>query len=217
MPSSTHEAPVSNDPTARVRQAARDLGFDAVGIARADVELDPEFARYEAFVDAGMHGEMRWLGENREARRRVDTDAILLGAKSVICVARRYQRNADDEARDPELARSIARYARGRDYHNGVRKKLRKIAAFVRALGTEDAPVQARPLCDDAPVLERAWAARAGLGFIGKNGLIIVPGEGSFVLLGEVVTTLALVPDAPMTERCGSCTRCLDGRAIPTS
>jgi len=74
--------------------------------------------------------------------------------------------------------------------------------------------VRARPICDDAPILERAWAARAGLGFIGKNGLLIVPGQGSMVLLGEVVTTLALAPGEPMTERCGSCTRCLD--ACPT-
>jgi epoxyqueuosine reductase len=203
-----------NDRDALVRKAARDLGFDAVGVARADVELEPDFERYSAFVDAGMEGEMTWLASNREARRRVDTDKILDGAKSVICLARRYQRSAEDESRDPELARMLARYARGRDYHNVVRRKLRKLAAFVRTLGTEAEPVHARPMCDDAPILERAWAARAGLGFVGKNGLLIVPGEGSFILLGEVVTTLMLTPDAPMTERCGSCTRCLD--ACPT-
>lgn len=91
-----------------------------------------------------------------------------------------------------------------------MRKKLRTLAKLVRTFGAE-----ARPLCDEEPILERAWAARAGLGFVGKNGLLIVPGVGSLVLLGEVVTTLAIEPDAPIAERCGSCTRCLD--ACPTN
>ncbi len=197
-------------PKERIVAEARRLGFDAVAIARADLPLDADFARYESFVDQGMHGGMAWLASAREARRRLDGDEILLGAKSVICVARKYGRTAEEEDDEPEVARSIARYARGRDYHNGVRKKLRTLAKYLRALGTEGAAVHARPLCDQEPVLERAWAARAGLGFVGKNGLLIVPGVGSLVLLGEVVTTLALEPDSPIPERCGSCTRCLD-------
>jgi epoxyqueuosine reductase len=191
---------------------ARALGFDAVGIARADEPIDRDFGRYKKFIEQGMHGEMAWLERNADVRSGLDNDGILAGAKSVICLARRYQRSAAAEANDPPTAKAIARYARGRDYHNVVRRKLRKLAAFVRTLGDE---VEARPMCDDAPVLERAWAARSGIGFVGKNGLIIVPGGGSFVLLGEVATTLDLVPDEPMNERCGSCTRCLD--ACPTS
>jgi epoxyqueuosine reductase len=205
----------SSDLDTRVRAQARALGFDAVGVARADVPLEEDFLRYEAFLGDGMHGEMTYLAENAPARARLDTDAILAGAKSIVCVARRYQRAAADEAQDPPFAQQIARYARGRDYHNGMRRKLRQLAAFVRSLGTAESPVNARPMVDDVPVLERAWAARAGLGFVGKNGMLIAPGEGSFVLLGEVVTTLALTPDTPMTERCGACTRCLD--ACPTS
>ncbi len=192
-----------------VRREAERLGFDAVGFARADVPLDRDHARYQAFLEEGMHGQMEYLAENVEARRRLDTDAILPGARSVICLARSYQR-ADDH-RDPALARGIARYARGQDYHGVVRKKLRRLAAFVRSLGEG---VQARPLIDDAPVLERAWAGRAGLGFIGKNGMLIAPGIGSYLLLGEVVTTLELSPDEPMSSRCGSCTLCLT--ACPT-
>jgi epoxyqueuosine reductase len=198
----------------RIVAEARRLGFDQVAIARADLPLDTDYARYEAFVDEGMHGSMAWLAASREARRRVDDDHILAGAKSVICVAQRYGRTAEEEAHDPLLAQSIARYARGRDYHNGLRKKLRKLARLVRTLGTTEQPVEARPMCDDAPILERAWAARAGLGFVGKNGLLIVPGVGSLLLLGEVVTTLELEPDPPIPERCGACTRCLD--ACPT-
>lgn len=198
-------------PAARERIAAeaRRLGFEAVGFARADVPLDEDFDRYEAFVAEGKHGEMAWLGDNREARRRLDGEHILAGARTVVCLARRYAGEERDDV--PETARHIARYARGRDYHNGMRRKLRKLAAFVRSLGED---VRARPLCDTEPILERAWAARAGLGFVGKNGLLIMPGVGSFVLLGEVVTTLEIEPDAPVTERCGSCTRCLD--ACPT-
>lgn len=196
----------------RIIDKARALGFDAVGIARADEPIDRDFDRYKQFVEQGMHGEMAWLSKNAEVRRGLDNDGILFGAKSVICLARRYQRSAAAEANDPPTAKAIARYARGRDYHNVVRRKLRKLAAFIRTLGEG---IEARPMCDDAPVLERVWAAKSGIGFVGKNGLIIVPGGGSFVLLGEVATTLDLTPDEPINERCGSCTRCLD--ACPTN
>lgn len=183
-------------------------------MARATEPLAEEYARYEEFLDSGYHGSMGYLAENREVRQRVDTERMLLGAKSVICVAERYAPTLAEEETDPALSQSIARYARGRDYHNGIRRRMRKLAKFVRLLGTPEAPIDARPLMDDAPILERAWAARAGLGFVGKNGLLIVPGQGSFVLLGEVLTTLELEPDSPIAERCGSCTRCLD--ACPT-
>lgn len=195
-----------------VHAKALALGFDVVGVARADEPLGIEHDRYREFLAQGRHGAMEYLAENVEVRRRLDTDDILAGAKSVICVGRRYGRGAAAEAEDPPLARGIARYARGQDYHVFLRKRLRQLAAFVRSLGPG---IEARPLVDTAPVLERAWAARAGLGFVGKHGLLITPGQGSYQLLGEVVTTLALVPGTPLAERCGSCTRCLD--ACPTS
>jgi epoxyqueuosine reductase len=195
----------------QVRNTARALGFDSVGIARADAPIDDDFDRYEAFIRDGMHGEMQWLAQHGVARRRLDEGGILPGAKSVICVARRYQRPPAEDASNAPIVRTMARYARGRDYHRFLRRRLRRLATFVRSLGTAERPVLARPLCDEEPVLERAWAVRAGLGFIGKNGMLIVPGLGSMVLLGEVVTTLDLASDgAPFAERCGSCTRCLD-------
>ncbi len=138
--------------------------------------------------------------------------ASLPGARSIVCVGHRYARTSAEEASDPDLARRTARYARGQDYHNHVRRKVRKLAAFMRTLGDG---VVARPICDVEPVMERAWAARAGIGFVGKNGLVITPGQGSYQILAEVVTTLELVPDTPIAERCSSCTRCLD--ACPTS
>ena len=193
-----------------VRERARELGFSRFGVASAASAIEPDFGRYEAFIDAGMHGTMGYLADAREARRRLDTDAILAGARSIVCVAENYK-PIEPDASDAGIVRYIARYARGGDYHNHLRRRVRKLAAFIRTLGEG---VRARPMSDDAPVLERAWAARAGLGFVGKNGLLIVPGLGSFVLLGEVVTTLELTPDASIGERCGSCTLCLD--ACPT-
>jgi epoxyqueuosine reductase len=203
--------PAPTDATRLVRTKAQELGFDAIGIARADEPLEIDHDRYRAFVERGMHGAMHYLAENADARRRLDTADILEGARSVVCVGRRYARGHAAEETDPPLARTVARYARGQDYHVFLRKKLRRLASFVRRLGPG---VRARVLSDVEPILERAWAARAGLGFVGKNGLV-TPGQGSYQLLGEVVTTLELVPDTPMAERCGSCTRCLD--ACPTS
>lgn len=191
-----------------IREKARELGFDLVGIAEADTPLDSDFERYEAFIASGKHGEMGWLANHAEARRRLDTSAILEGAKSVICLAESYAGQGSEEE---GVVGQIAKYARGLDYHGHMRKRIRKLAAYVSSLGEG---VRARPMVDTAPVLERAWAARAGLGFVGKNGMLIAPGLGSYVLLGEVVTTLELAPGTPIGERCGSCTACLD--ACPT-
>ncbi len=189
-----------------IKARARELGFVVCGIARAEV-LDVEFARYQQALAEGLHGPLDYLARNVDVRARVDTDAILEGARSVIVVGARYDR--PDDGDDPPLAQKIARYARGHDYHGFLRKKIRKLAEFVRAFGAE-----ARPMSDTAPVLERAWAARAGIGFVGKNGLVIAPGLGSTMLLAEVVTTLELPPDTPIEERCGRCTLCLE--ACPT-
>lgn len=203
--------PTAEAPDRLVREHALALGFDVVGVARADEPIEIEHARYLEFIARGMHGEMGYLAEYAEQRRRLDGSAILEGARSVVCVGRRYARPRDLEEGDPPLARAIARYARGQDYHNHLKRRLRRLASFIRSLAPG---VLARPLCDVEPVMERVWAARAGIGFVGKNGLLITPGQGSYQLLGEVVTTLLLTPDAPIAERCGSCTRCLD--ACPT-
>lgn len=210
----------------QVRHAARELAFDAVAIARAgpEVRLEQDTARWEAFIEAGMQGEMGWLKEHRGARLRLDGEEVLAGARSVVCVARRYQASADPPqggagrgrvgaGDEGATLRGIARYARGRDYHRFLRRRLRRLASFIRALDPDETGsprTRARVLCDEEPVLERAWAARAGLGFVGKNGMLIVPGVGSMVLLGEVVTTLELEAGTPLRERCGTCTRCLD-------
>ncbi len=195
-----------------MRARARALGFDVVGVARADVPLGVDHDRYREFVAGGLHGDMGWLAEHAEVRRRLDGPDILEGARSVVCLGKRYLRPPSDEARDTGVVPLVARYAQGGDYHSHLKKRLKQLAKYLRTLAPG---AEARALCDIEPVLERAWAARAGLGFVGKNGLVISPGQGSYLILGEVVTSLVLVPDEPIAERCGSCTRCLD--ACPTA
>ena len=197
-----------DDRARRIREEALRLGFDAIAFARAE-PLDVEYARYEEFLKRGAHGRMAFLADDPEARRGVDHKRFVPGARTVICTA---TRTTAEQGEGVEAL--IARYARGRDYHNALRRKLRKLARFVMTLGHADEEVVARGYVDAAPMLERAYAARSGLGFIGKNGLCIVPGLGSMVLLGEVVTTLEVRSGTPLEERCGSCTRCLD--ACPT-
>jgi len=194
-------------PTDRVKTRALAAGFHRVGVA-ATGPLTEDFAHYEAFLAAGQHGAMDWLADNPDVRRDVDHPGILDGARSVIVCALSYHRAA---SAPPLPGARIARYAEGQDYHNFFRKRLRKLAAWIR----REFGAEARPMVDTAPVLERAWARRAGVGFVGKNGCIIAPGLGSFLLLGEVVTTLDLVPDPPAEPRCGACTLCLD--ACPTA
>ena len=140
---------------------------------------------------------------------------------------RRSAPPVNEDGHGSAASSGVARYARGRDYHRFMRRRIRRLASYLRSLGTAENPVRARPLCDEEPLLERAWAVRAGLGFVGKNGMLIVPGVGSMVLLGEVVTTLELDPTTPRlprvvrrttmpaetagrpaSERCGACTRC---------
>lgn len=189
--------------TARVKAQCLEAGFHRVGVAEA-TPLTDDFARYEGFVAEGFHGAMDWLAEHPAVRRGVNHPGILDGARSVIVCALSYHRSDPVE---PLAGARIARYAQGQDYHNFFRKRLRKLAAWLRS----EFGAEARPMVDTAPVLERAWARRAGVGFVGKNGCIIAPGLGSFILLGEVVTSLALTPDTPAEPRCGACTLCLDG------
>ncbi|MBL8684136.1 MAG: tRNA epoxyqueuosine(34) reductase QueG [Myxococcales bacterium] len=202
---------------ARIRARASALGFARVGVARVQ-DISEDFSRYQTFIADGMHGSMAYLAHNQESRRTLDTTAVLEGARSVIVCATDYrpaERSATDRAAVEAGAAGlrggrIASYARGQDYHNFLRKRLRRLAEFVRS----ETGCEARPMVDTAPILERVWARLAGVGFVGKNGLIIAPGLGSFALLGEVVTTAELAPDSPLESRCGSCTLCLD--ACPT-
>ncbi|MCA9530873.1 MAG: tRNA epoxyqueuosine(34) reductase QueG [Myxococcales bacterium] len=191
--------------TAALHERAVALGFVKTGVARAE-PLGVEAERLSAWLREGRHGSMSWMAET-EAVRADPTDARMLeGARSVFVAAAPYARPGDA----PRLGLGrVSRYARGRDYHNVLTKRLRKVVRWLESEGHS-----ARLAVDTKPVMERAWAERAGVGFVGKNCCLIVPGLGSYVFLACVVTSAELVPDAPMKQGCGACTRCLD--ACPT-
>lgn len=191
--------------TKELKERARALDFARAGVASADA-LEPEGAQLAAWLADGRHGSMRWMADTAEVRRDPRHPGMLPTARSVLVLAAPYARK--ETPRGPVPGR-IARYAQGRDYHNVLRRRMRKLEAFLREAGHD-----ARASVDTLPVFERAWAERAGVGFVGKNCCVIVPGLGSHVFLACVVTSADLVADAPMARRCGRCTACLD--ACPT-
>ncbi|MFN2384257.1 MAG: tRNA epoxyqueuosine(34) reductase QueG [Gemmatimonadota bacterium] len=199
-------APVTSaDVTARVKTAALALGFDLVGVARAAPVADaPRLAEWLA---RGHHGTMGWMAERAELRG--DPRALLPGCRSVLCVALTYYRPADESPQPAGTA--VARYAWGQDYHQVLRDKLTKLLDQLRELAPG---AEGRIATDSAPVMEKYWAERAGLGWRGKNTNVINTRRGSFFFLGEILTTAELVADPPAADHCGTCTRCLE--ACPT-
>ncbi len=189
----------------RVRAEAHRLGFDFVGFARAE-RLDDEARRLEAWLTQGAHGKMAYLENYFDLR--IDPTQLVPGAKSVICLAFNYH-NPDKQS-DP-TAPKISQYAYGEDYHAVVREKLKALLAFMQA---EIGAVQGRCFVDSAPVLEREWARRAGLGWNGRHTLTIHPQRGSYFFLAEIICDLPLVYDDPIRDHCGTCRRCIE--ACPT-
>jgi epoxyqueuosine reductase len=189
-----------------VKRKASDLGFDLVGVAPADPTRHRAYLRQ--WLDSGKAGTMDYLA--RRFEERADPRAYLPGAASVVCVARNYHVPLEP-APEPGRRGRVARYALGDDYHELIKPRLYDLADWIR----EQVP-GSRTRCgvDTAPVLERELAARAGVGWVGKNTCVIHPRLGSWLLLGEVLTTIPLPADEPVTDHCGSCTRCLD--ACPT-
>ena len=186
------------------REEAERESFARVGVARA--ETPRGFERFRDWIAAGRHAGMDYL--ERTAAVRESPDSLLPGARSVVCLAARYS-SAAPVALDGSR---IARYATGSDYHCTLRQRALRVAraAFRRLSGG----FRYRVCVDSTPLAERSFAAAAGLGWIGKNGLLIDPENGSYLLLAEILTDLDLPPDEPIAERCGSCNRCL--RACPT-
>lgn len=187
-----------------IKVRARELGFIACGITHPGPSAYAD--RLDEWLAKGYAGTMRYL--HRQARRRKDPRLIAPQARSVVVVLDNYYTPDEETDRRPPR---IAKYARGKDYHSVTQRRLRQLAEFLRAQGAE----LSRTYADAGPVPERELAQRAGLGWIGKNTMLINPGAGSFFFIGSVFTDLVLEPDAPYElEHCGSCTRCLD--ACPT-
>lgn len=191
-----------------IKQRAAALGFTATGIARLD--QNPHAAELDRWLAAGHAGTMAYL--NRQAEKRKDPRAIMAGAKSAVVTLTNYFHGSAHPAAAPVGQRRVAQYAWSSDYHDVLDERLEQLAAEIRRLVPGS---RTRCYVDAGPVPERELAQLAGLGWIGKNMMLINPEIGSFTFIGVVLTDAALEPDAPFeADRCGTCTRCLD--ACPT-
>lgn len=194
--------------TFRIKEHAHAIGFDLVGVAPA--ESVPHGHAYTDWLAQGFAGEMAYL--TRHVEKRQSVEAVLPGVRSVIVVAMNYHASETDAPPDGGPAGIIARYARGTDYHDVMTRKLEALLACIRT--EAGVPVQGKVYVDTGPVLERDLASLAGLGWFGKHTNLIHKRLGSWFLLGEILVDLVLDYDQPVTDHCGTCTRCLE--ACPT-
>ena len=213
-----------------IKRDARSLGFDAVGISRISnssqpsaISLQPDsslppyptaplprllFNRLAEWLQRGYQGTMAWM--TRDPARRSDPQLVLPGCRSMISVGMNYY--TDNRANEQPGMGRIARYAWGKDYHTVMSQRLAQLEAKIAALAPG---VTTKAYVDTGPIMEKAWAQQAGLGWIGKHSNLVSSDCGSWLLLGEILTTLDLTADEPATDLCGSCTLCI--QACPTS
>lgn len=189
----------------RIKAQGQDIGFHKVGIAAIAPHDDGNIPRLNQWLDQGYQADMAWM----TSPKRQDIRQCLPEVQSVIAVALNYY-TPHEHSDDPEVAK-ISRYGWGRDYHRVMTKRLK---AFYHWLAAEFPGDRHRFYVDTGPVQDKVWAERAGLGWIAKNSNVITREYGSWVFLGEILTTLKLPPDQPHTKHCGTCTRCID--ACPT-
>lgn len=193
--------------TQALKVEARRLGFDACGIAEA-TRLDDEARRLETWLAQGRHASMGWMGNHFD--KRVDPRLLVEGARSVVSLLHSYYQPRPQPT-DPRTGR-ISRYAWGDDYHDVLREKLYLLFEW---LGAQTGGVGGRVFTDSAPVMDKAWAARSGLGWQGKHSNLINRQIGSYFFIAEMIVDVPLTPDpGPVPDYCGSCTRCID--ACPT-
>ncbi|WP_430813301.1 tRNA epoxyqueuosine(34) reductase QueG [Carboxylicivirga sp. RSCT41] len=191
----------------KIKEKALELGFSDVGYATIE-RLSEDESRLKKWLDNNYQAGMGYM--NNHFDKRVDPSLLVDGAKSIISVLLNYK--PQEEQRDKE-APKLARYAYGKDYHFVIKDKLQELFNFIKE---EIYPsLEGRVFTDSAPVLDRAWAARAGLGWIGKNTNLIHKKLGSYTLIGELISNLELEPDQAIKEACGGCQRCID--ACPTN
>ncbi|MXZ92048.1 MAG: tRNA epoxyqueuosine(34) reductase QueG [Chloroflexi bacterium] len=196
-----------------VDRLAREVGFDLVAVTDA-AEFVADRAIALRRIDEGMMDGLPWFTKSR-VRRGTSPEELLPGARSIICLGLNYYPDSED-SETPGAGR-VARYARGRDYHRLMKRRMRRLVIALSEhplLQDADTNIGARWFVDDGPMLDRAAAGRAGLGWFGKNGNVLNPSFGSWLLLGQIITDLDLTPDAPLSKNCGQCTRCMP--ACPT-
>ena len=191
---------------AQIKQRGKALGFDLVGIAPAGPSQYQDYFRQ--WLAQGQGGTMEYL--RRRVEERVDPAVYLPGARSVVCVAVNYFVPLESQEQGAALGK-VARYALADDYHEVMKPKLHALADWIRQMSPG---CETKAAVDTAPVMEKELAARAGVGWMGKNTCVINQEIGSWLLLGEIITTAELAQDAPATDHCGTCTRCID--ACPT-
>ena len=191
--------------TAKIKSAADALGFLSCGISKADF-LEDEAPRLEQWLNQGHHGSMSYM--ERHFDKRLDPRLLVPGAKSVVSLLLNY--HTDKKQADPK-APKISSYAYGKDYHFVIKEKLKELMQIIHR---EIGEVNGRVFVDSAPVMDKAWAAKSGLGWLGKNTNLISKKVGSFFFIAELIIDLELDYDTPVTDHCGSCTACID--ACPT-
>lgn len=188
-----------------IKAQARHIGFEDCGIAKAE-KLFQDKERLQNWLDQGMHGTMQYMENHFE--KRTDPRELVDKAKSVISVILNYYSDQTQQDKDAPI---ISKYAYGEDYHFVVRRRLNALLKFIRE---QTEVTSARAFVDSAPVLDRAWAARAGIGWIGKNTNLISPQHGSFVFIGSIILDIELNYDNPINDYCGGCNLCI--KACPT-
>lgn len=187
-----------------IKQEAKRLGFDFCGISKAEF-LEEEAPRLEKWLNSNMHGKMEYMENHFD--KRLNPTLLVEGAKSVVSLLYNYY---PEQAQNPE-APKISKYAYGIDYHDVIKEKLKE---FLHTLKEKIGDVNGRAFVDSAPVLDKAWAKKSGLGWIGKNSNLLTKDQGSFFFIAELIIDLDLEYDGPIKDYCGTCTKCID--ACPT-
>ncbi len=192
--------------TQLIKQKARELGFEFCGVSKAEV-LEDEAPRLEQWLNQNKHGQMTYMANHFD--KRLDPRLLVDGARSVVSVLYNYFPEKELFTEPDDL--KISKYAYGRDYHYVMKDKLKELIAFIQ---TEIGEVNGRAFVDSAPVMDKVWAKKSGLGWVGKHTNLLNRQMGSFFFIGELILDLNLEPDGPVKDYCGTCTRCVD--ACPT-
>ncbi len=205
---SNRPATINSQLKTTIKTKAKEIGFHKVGIANAipNAEQLKAVEHLRNWLAMGYQADMAWMA----SPKREDPRTLMPEVRSLICVALNYY-TPHEHSNDPQTAK-ISRYGWGRDYHKVMGKKLKALSLWLKE---QDATIQTRYYVDTAPIQDKVWAQRAGIGWIAKNGNVITREYGSWVFLGEILTNLELEPDKPHTQHCGTCTRCLE--ACPTN